>query len=730
MKKKTDDELIEETNAIINELVYPKVKLQKAYNYYNGILDADQFKYLEDNFGMGVATQIEFIPLIKKHIDYLVGEFLGMPILPKVSCKDSQTISKITREKELNISQEVYKFLQQRLKNKILEFLQKGKEEALVDTSVQADLDKLVEDIDQNFVSQYEIAAQDVIQYIIQSRDVDLMTKLQQIFKDLLITGYNFYKVSPSDNQNDIKIEVLDPLNTFIERNPESPYVKDSQRVVIRHWLSRHEIKKRYGKLLSKEDLKKLEDTWREQFDSTTTYIRSHGGVHYGGGDAVGDGSTAIPGYPADDGLRFKLIPVYEVQWIETDDNFKMWRYETIRIGEDIYILTGRVEDAIRSISDPNKCTITVNGVYFMNRNREPYSMVLACAGLQDKYNVLHFYRDQLIASSGTTGDIVDISLLPTWLGTSPTEKLQKFQAYKKAGIAPIDTSQEGRLGAGQAALNTIFNGYDDTVKVNAVQAIEVAIQSVENTCSSITGVFRERLNGIQQRDAVTNIQAGANNSFIITKPYYQQMDLITNEMLMDCLNVAKVVYKNGLKGTIILGDKLQKVFTALPKYFACSDQDIHIVSTSDIIRDMETIKQTIPQFIQGGLLDPEIIFEAMDSKSLSDMKYKVKIAMKKKKKENDQIQQLSQQLQEAQQQAQQLQQQLQQAQSQIQGLNAQKLELEKTKIDNENQIAWFKAKYDKTYKESQADNDKKRVEIEYKQLYDGNPYNDKVRQR
>lgn len=205
-------------------------------------------------------------------------------------------------------------------------------------------------------------------------------------------------------------------------------------------------------------------------------------------------------------------------------------------------------------------------------------------------------------------------------------------------------------------------------------------------------------------------------------------MDLITNEMLMDCLNIGKIVYKKGLKGTIILGDKLQKIFTALPEHFTCSDQDIHIISTSDIIKDMETIKQTVPQLIQSGNLDPDIIVEIMDSKSLSDMKYKVKIAMKKKKAENDQIQQLQQQLQETQQQAQQMQQQLQQAQSQIQGLNAQKLELEKTKIDNENQIAWFKAKYEKTYKEAQADNDKRRVEIEYKQLYDGNPYNDKVR--
>jgi hypothetical protein len=52
-----------------------------------------------------------------------------------------------------------------------------------------------------------------------------------------------------------------------------------------------------------------------------------------------------------------------------------------------------------------------------------------------------------------------------------------------------------------------MFNGYDDTLPAQAIQAIQLAIDSVESTTSSITGVFRERLNGIQQRDAVTNIQ-------------------------------------------------------------------------------------------------------------------------------------------------------------------------------------------------------------------------------
>jgi hypothetical protein len=101
-----------------------------------------------------------------------------------------------------------------------------------------------------------------------------------------------------------------------------------------------------------------------------------------------------------------------------------MQRYSSVRIGEDIYILRGKDEEVIRSKDNPNYCALTVNGVYFLNRGNRPYSMVLACAALQDRYNILHFYRDRLIASSGTTGDFVDISLLPQVLGHDVPERL------------------------------------------------------------------------------------------------------------------------------------------------------------------------------------------------------------------------------------------------------------------------------------------------------------------
>lgn len=319
--------------------------------------------------------------------------------------------------------------------------------------------------------------------------------------------------------------------------------------------------------------------------------------------------------------------------------------------------------------------------------------------------------------------------LIPAALGVQWPERVQKWLAYRKQGTLLIDTSQEGRNDNGNAPMNTIFNGFDDTLPAQAIQAIELAIQSVEQTTSSITGVFRERLNGIEQRDAVTNIKQGVANSFIVTKHYFQQMDLVTCEMLLDSLNQAKVTWKKGKTGTIILGDKYQKIFTALPEHYTVTDYDIHIISSTEVMEDLQTIKSIVPELVKLQEVTPDIIIEALTSKSLTDLKYKVQKAMKVQKEENNQILQLSQQLEEAQQQLQQLQAELQKSQQKVQQLDEQKLMLEQQKINLDYQVNWLKANTDKTYKDRQMDVEEKRTEIELAQLRDGNPYNDKIRE-
>lgn len=380
----TKDELIHKTDIAISELVYAKYDLQKAYNYYNGIRDADQFRYLEEVYGANTPTTLHFTPLIKKHIDALIGEYLGTPIIPKVSCKDSETISNIYREKQLKVAQSLQEYLKQHLKSDVLNIIS-GKNTN--DDIVEQQLKRLIEDINTNFISEYEIAAQNVIEYIMQSRDTDMITVLRDLLLDLLITGYAFYKVEPTVGNNSVKIRALSPLNTFVDRNFESPYIKNSYRAVVRNWMTKNQVLNKYGKEMSQSDRKQLEEKWGSIYDTAMYYVRMGENKGVPVTDGLMAGTEVTPGYPDyRDGILHELIPVYEVEWTETDKDFVMQRYSTIRIGEDVYILRGKDENVMRSQSNPTYCSLSVNGIYFLNRGVKPYSLVLACAHLQDRF--------------------------------------------------------------------------------------------------------------------------------------------------------------------------------------------------------------------------------------------------------------------------------------------------------------------------------------------------------
>lgn len=378
----TNEELIEKTDKAISELVYPKYELQKAYNYYNGIRDTEQFRYLEEVYGVNNPTTLHFTPLIKKHLDALIGEYLGTPIIPKISCKDSDTISHIDREKQLKIASELHNYLKKNLKNSVLNFID-GKN--INDGLIEKQLKAIVDDINNTFVSEYEIAAQNVVEYIMQSRDTDMITVLRDLLLDLLITGYAFYKVVPTVENNNIKIKVLNPLNTFIDRNFDSPYIKNSYRAVIRNWMTKNQILNEFGKEMKQKDKKLLDEKWDSVYENAIYYIRMGETNGIPNTDGLQAGTEVTPGYPDNKtGITHELIPVYEIEWLETDKDYVMQRYKTIRIGEQIYILRGKDENVIRSNSNPSYCTLSINGIYFLNRGLKPYSMVLACAHLQD----------------------------------------------------------------------------------------------------------------------------------------------------------------------------------------------------------------------------------------------------------------------------------------------------------------------------------------------------------
>lgn len=289
-----------------------------------------------------------------------------------------------------------------------------------------------------------------------------------------------------------------------------------------------------------------------------------------------------------------------------------------------------------------------------------------------------------------------------------------------------FDSSQEGTQ-----MMNTTFQGYDDTIKAQAIQAIQLAIDSVEQQVASITGVFPEKLGGIQERDAVSNVKVGLKYSTLLTKQYFYAMDLMYKESNYDLLNLAKIVFKNGISGTIILGHKQAKVFTALSEHYTLTDYDLHIQDSTETIQTRETLKGLNVELIKVGQIDPEMVVNITMAKNLTELKQYIEKAMKTKRAENDQLGQMQQQMnqlltakQELESQVQQLSKENQTLSSQLQKNNDTKLELDKRRVMIEEQEMRDK----KDYNDKQIEVKNKQLQVEYAQTFDNNPYNDKIK--
>ena len=80
-----------------------------------------------------------------------------------------------------------------------------------------------------------------------------------------------------------------------------------------------------------------------------------------------------------------RMWTVYDVEWIEM--NYKTGeqiRHEGTRIGEEIYITKGESEYIIRTKDNPRKCRLSVNGLFFLDKNGDPNSMIIKTMDLQD----------------------------------------------------------------------------------------------------------------------------------------------------------------------------------------------------------------------------------------------------------------------------------------------------------------------------------------------------------
>jgi len=204
-------------------------------------------------------------------------------------------------------------------------------------------------------------------------------------------------------------------------------------------------------------------------------------------------------------------------------------------------------------------------------------------------------------------------------------------------------------------------------------------------------------------------------------------MDTLLKEIISDSIDMAKIVYKDGLTGQLILGNK-KEIFTLLPQHYKYTSYCVDLDDSAEIIKEQELLKQLAMQLAGSNMTDPEILVIVSTSKSLTEMKELILQSIREKKVENDQLGQLQQALQQAQQQQQELQKQLEQSTQKLNQINEQKMAMDQQNAQETNKIKWYEAQTKREFNEGQLELIKKRNELEAAQLLDNTAANDEIR--
>jgi len=89
----------------------------------------------------------------------------------------------------------------------------------------------------------------------------------------LFISGEAYYKVIPTSAGTNFKIEIEDPINVFVDKDPKSKYIKNGYRAVVRKWMTKEEILIKYGEEMSQDDIDRIDDQYIDRGDYHSNFI-------------------------------------------------------------------------------------------------------------------------------------------------------------------------------------------------------------------------------------------------------------------------------------------------------------------------------------------------------------------------------------------------------------------------------------------------------------------------
>ena len=673
-------------------------EIQTYYNLYNSIFDEKDFKRITNPFKVedGFPATPQDFNIIRPKVDLLIGEETKRPMNFRV----------------VRTSQEAASELMEQEKNMLIQYImasimsQMGPEEA---QQFQQQLqsgeimppDAIAKYMQKDYKDVVENCAYHSLVYLREKLSLD--NEFIKGWKDALIAGEEYYYVGVLADEP--YLERVNPKEFSYDNSPDIEFIEDASWCCRKMRLPVAEIYDRYYNKLTEKDLNKLNEmlTGRPSNDlGDKDKVDTYSGIQmriYDNPDIDYKTRSTINVWHCC-WKSFKKI--YYVTYMDesgqaqveiADETYKKtgneidvqpdWIvevWEGYRAGSDLYFGIQPIEYQHVSIDNPNSQKLPYCGCVYSNTNSRPRSLVSILKPLQYMYIVLWYRLELAIARDKGKVVNMDITQIPKSMNITPDRWMHYLSSVGVNFINPYEEGWNvpGREGGKPATFNQITSL--DLTMSNVIAEYIQLMDKIEQLAGTISGITEQREGAISSNELVGNVERSVVQSSHITEPLFWAHNQCKRHALNMLLNTAKGAWQQtGKKKLSYVFDNGERAYIDIADNFYYEDMDVFVSDTS---KDMENI-QKLQQLIQPAMQNGASLLEAAEV--LTNDNFNI-IKQKLKEMQERQEQAMQQQQQAEQEQAVQLQQMQNEAREQELMLEEAKMELERYKIDADNQ--------------------------------------------
>jgi hypothetical protein len=607
-KEKQDESWIKNTmdyfaNKAYAEYVKNRDTFVKNYDLMKGILRMEDF-YQEPQVrsftdvltaDLQLPAYVKMYSIITTPVNELVGEISKRPDTFRVKAFDDDS-----KSEELEYKTEI---LQQYI-------IGKAREQILVNAAMQGeelsneDVQQMTMEEVKDTLDSYTSVAEKWANHVLtcQKAEFNLKEKSEDAFRDLLISGREFYHIYEDNSKLGFNIEVANPKNTWFLTTPDRKYISDptgrAQGAYAAGTVQVMELS---------EIIESIPDLTKEEIDHLRSSLQDYGLINVRESN-LGN-PNAVPGIDSvtydtfdplvlqtrmiiesemkenNDGLKDflgltsnvssfgykyvvvrcywlskkkigKLIYIDELgneQSVLVDENYKSgtmptqqsleWGwinqwYQGIKIGPDIY--------HVKPFKLLNYCPII--GITYEVKNTEAKSLVDLMKPFQVLYNVCMNQLYKLLEKEVGKVYLTSIRHIPVPKDGDAQDALDIWEMEaRNRGVVFIDDSPENLKSPSS------FNQFRDIdlTRTQEIQSRYTLAQQLKNECWELVGMSRQRMGSITASESATGVNTAVSQSYAQTEPWFVAHEYVMGQLYQAIIDAALYVESKKPQSTL-----------------------------------------------------------------------------------------------------------------------------------------------------------------------------------